>query len=935
MKHRPSLSAAFLLRSALAFALLAAPHLTSSLSAQETPLQNTQRLPLDVLVIAPHPDDEVIGCAGIILQALEQHRRVGVVVITSGDGYPAIAAAVGKKNKDELTPDDFLKAGALRQSHSVRAMARLGLPKEELTFLGYPDSGLEKIHTMNGSALFLQLFTRRSETYGVTVPDYHSIRHGKPAPYLKANVVGDIAEIIRERQPKEIYVTHEGDTHGDHRAAFWYVRDAVRTANFQGDFFTYVVHGAPPPQPPDRRLILSKTQMETKRAALIDHQQDTSPVHDRLADEYMKPEELFWRVSVAPAPAVQDVFRADKLAEMDAVIDDAINASQIVGAAAWVERNGVSHHKAFGHRTLKPGVEPMTEDTLFDVASVTKAVAAASAAMLCVERGLMRLDDPVSKHLPEFTGEGREKITIRHLLLHSSGLPVNLNSTLPPFGSHADALAQACRTKLLFEPGTAFSYSSAGTMVLGGMIERVTGRKFDEFCTTEIFKPLGMNDTVFRPAGDRLKRVAPTDFPERGKVNDTVARLVGGVAAHASLFTTTADLARFARMMLNLGELDGVRVFKSETVKLFTSVQSPSGLTSPDAKNLPVQRGLGWDIHTPYRTPPHDYSLARGALFPIGSYGHTGWTGQMLWIDPFSRTFVIFLCNRYGPEGKETQPAVYQLHHRISTLAAEAVKGFDFKNVPGALPNHTVLQATKEKPLINSLDMKFVPVPGTQILMCIHETRRADFAAYAALHPETDSSWKNVIFDGQPVGAQEDEPAVNVSWDAAQAFCQWLSQKEGRRYRLPTDREWSIALGIGDREPTTGATPESLSGKLKDEYPWGNAWPPVKGAGNFADEDCHRKCPSEKTMEGYADGFPTTSPVMSFPPNALGIYDLSGSVWEWCEDFMNATKTQHVLRGGSWGTSARNALLSSFRGGQLSTRIWRCDGFRCVLVVEP
>jgi len=509
------------------------------------------------------------------------------------------------------------------------------------------------------------------------------------------------------------------------------------------------------------------------------------------------------KLSAAGKPAAQDVFRADKLAGMDAVIGDAIKEAQIVGAALWVERNGVPHHKAFGHRTLKPEVEPMTEDTLFDVASVTKTAAAASAAMLCVERGLMRLDDPVSKHLPEFTGEGRERITIRHLLLHSSGLPVNLNSTLPPFGSHADAMAQACRTKLLFEPGTAFSYSSAGTMVLGGVIERVTGRKFDEFCTTEIFKPLGMNDTVFRPSGDRLKRVAPTDFPERGQVNDTVARLVGGVAAHASLFTTTADLARFARMMLNLGELDGVRVFKPETVKLFTSVQSPPDLRSPAAKNLPVQRGLGWDINTPYRTPPHDYSLARGALFPIGSYGHTGWTGQMLWIDPFSKTFVIFLCNRYGPDGKDTRPAVYQLHHRISTLAAEAVNGVDFKTAPGAPPKPANVQATREQPFTNSLGMKFVPVPGTRMLMCIHETRRADYATYAALHPEADASWKKVIFDGQPVAMQDDEPVVNVSWDDAQAFCRWLSQKEGRRYRLPTDREWSIAVGIGDCEPAT------------------------------------------------------------------------------------------------------------------------------------
>lgn len=638
----------------------------------------------------------------------------------------------------------------------------------------------------------------------------------------------------------------------------------------------------------------------------------------------------------AAGPSAPDAFHPEKLAALDAEIMQAVTDGTMVGGVLWVERNGVSHHRAFGQRALKPAVEPMTEDTLFDVASVTKAVATASAAMLCMERGLLKLDDPVSRHLPEFTDEGREKITLRHLLLHTSGLQVNLNGTQRPYSrTPAEALAQICREKPQFEPGSAFSYSSVGTMTLGMVIERVAGRTLDEFCTAEIFRPLKMHDTLYRPSGATLKRVAPSSAPQRGLVDDTVAREMGGVSGHASLFTTAADLARFARMMLKGGELEGVRVFKPETIRLMTRRQSPEDLRSSDAKTLRVRRGLGWDIDTPYRTPPHAYSLARGALFPVGSYGHTGWTGQMLWIDPFSKTFVIFLCNRYGAAGHDTRPAVYQLHHRIATLAAEAVKGFDFKNVPGTPPKQAGAQTAPAPPFTNSLGMKFVPVPGTQILMCIHETRRADYAAYAALHPEADASWTKATLDGHSVGAQADEPAVNVSWDDAQAFCRWLSQKEGRSYRLPTDREWSIAVGIGDREPATGATPESLGEKLQDDYPWGKTWPPPQGAGNYADEDCRRQCPSEKTLEDYSDGFPVTSPVMSFPPNALGIHDLGGNVWEWCEDFMNAAKTQHVLRGGSWGSSARNALRSAFRGGQPSTRRWRCDGFCCVLVVTP
>lgn len=381
-----------------------------------------------------------------------------------------------------------------------------------------------------------------------------------------------------------------------------------------------------------------------------------------------------------------DGFREEKLAAIDAAIEQAIGGKKILGAALWVEREGVAYHKAFGKRALAPAAKTMTEDTIFDVASITKVVATATAAMQCMERGLFALDDPVAKHLPAFTGEGREKITIRHLLLHTSGLRTNLDPKTFPFRNRDEAIALICRLKPATEPGAAFSYSSVGSMLLGAVIEKVTGRSFDEFCTTEIFRPLQMNDTVFRPRGELLRRVAPTSAPERGLVDDTPARTMGGVAGHASLFTTTADLARFARMMLNLGELDGVRVLRAETVKLMTSVQSPPDLRSPAAGNMPVRRAIGWDIDSPYRTPPHDYSRQRGAVFPIGGYGHAGWTGQSLWIDPFSRTFVVFLANRYQPGAPSTPGDAYQLHHQIATLAAEAVKGFDFTNVAGALP---------------------------------------------------------------------------------------------------------------------------------------------------------------------------------------------------------------------------------------------------------
>lgn len=275
--------------------------LAARLPAQDPPAGKARPAPVDVLVVAPHPDDEVIGCAGVMLQALAQKKRVAVVVITNGDGYPALAAVVAKKNREQLAAEDFLRAGALRQGHSRRAMERIDLPAEELLFLGYPDSGLDAIYKMEGDAPFQQMFTKKNETYGVTAAEYHTAVHGRPAPYLKASLVGDLAEIISARQPKEIYVTHEADTHGDHRAAFWFVRDAIRAAKYEGAFLTYVVHGAPPAEPPSRRLMLTRAQLETKRAAIQDHQAGTSPIHDGLADEYAKPEELYWEVHAAPA----------------------------------------------------------------------------------------------------------------------------------------------------------------------------------------------------------------------------------------------------------------------------------------------------------------------------------------------------------------------------------------------------------------------------------------------------------------------------------------------------------------------------------------------------------------------------------------------------------------------------------------------------------
>lgn len=371
-------------------------------------------------------------------------------------------------------------------------------------------------------------------------------------------------------------------------------------------------------------------------------------------------------------PAAFDTIKANALQEE---IRQAVADGRIIGGVVWVERAGNAFHFAVGRRSTGQGNEPMTEDAIFDLASLTKVVATASAAMVCEERGMLRLDDPVSRYLPGFVGEGREQVTIRHLLLHTSGLQVNLNAAKEPLArTRTEAYALACRERPRFEPGSAFAYSSAGSLVLGLVVEKASGRPLDVFCAEQFYVPLGMTETTFHPSDAKLALTVPTSAPTRGVADDHVARTMGGVAGHAGLFSTASDLARFVRMLTNGGELAGNRVLMAETVRQMTSAQSPSGLRSPEAGNLPVTRGLGWDIHTPYRLPPHPYSLARGAVFPMGSYGHTGWTGQMLWVDPTSGAFVIFLCNRYRADGRDTRSEVQLLHHRIATLAAETVR---------------------------------------------------------------------------------------------------------------------------------------------------------------------------------------------------------------------------------------------------------------------
>ncbi|MBM3832442.1 MAG: DUF1343 domain-containing protein [Verrucomicrobia bacterium] len=413
------------------------------------------------------------------------------------------------------------------------------------------------------------------------------------------------------------------------------------------------------------------------------------------------------------------VFFAAKLAEMDSAILQTVQSNKIPGGVLWLERNGTSYHKAYGRRALLPAPEPMTEDTIFDAASLTKVVVTAPAIMLLFERGKLALDAPVTTYLPQFGVQGKEGITLRHLLTHTSGLRPGLGAS-PPWAGYEKGIELACAEKPLNAPGTVFRYSDINFILLGEIVQRASGVRLDQFAANEIFRPLRMVDTSFFPSTNTLPRIAPTERTEsemlRGKVHDPTARRMGGVAGHAGLFTTAADLARYARMLLNNGSLDGVRILKPETVRFMTSVQSPEA--------VPSRRGLGWDIDSGYSGP-------RGKHFPLGSFGHTGWTGTCLWIDPFSKTFWMFLSNRVHPDGAGD---VLPLRAALASLAAEAVIGFNFAGAPGALPPRPAPNAasslTTNRPrtiiVRNGIDVlaqqQFAPLKGVRVGLITNHT---------------------------------------------------------------------------------------------------------------------------------------------------------------------------------------------------------------------
>ncbi len=379
------------------------------------------------------------------------------------------------------------------------------------------------------------------------------------------------------------------------------------------------------------------------------------------------------RQSAAAGPALS--------ATLDAIVEKAVAADEIPGAVLLVSHQGrVIHRRAYGSRAVLPQREPMTVDTIFDMASLTKIFATTASVMKLLEQGEIRLNDPVVRYLPDFakpgSPDGKDQVTIRQLMTHTAGLapdprglPVDKEGA---WSGDAPVLNAIYAETLGSPPGSRFVYSDSGFILLGEIVKRVSGVPLNEFAQREIFTPLGMTHTRFLPPAEWRPKIAPTEeieLPEgakagsgrgrvlRGVVHDPRARGMGGVAGHAGLFSTADDLAIFCRMILadGTGGANHARIFSSATIEKMTTPQTPPW--------MPALRGLGWDISSAYSAP-------RGELFPIGSFGHTGFTGTSVWIDSRSRTFVILLANSVHPHGR---PAISPLRSKIATAVAAAV----------------------------------------------------------------------------------------------------------------------------------------------------------------------------------------------------------------------------------------------------------------------
>lgn len=355
---------------------------------------------------------------------------------------------------------------------------------------------------------------------------------------------------------------------------------------------------------------------------------------------------------------------AEKLERMDAIVQEGLEQKKMPGCVLLVgRRDKIALLKAYGNKRLEPTVEAMTTDTVFDLASLTKPIATATSVMILLEQGKLKLDASVATYLPEFAVGGKEQVTVRQVLIHVSGL-IPDNSIKDYDDGPEKAIQRIFALKPQTPPGERFAYSDMNFVVLGELVRKLSGQTVHEFSRDHTFQPLGMSETTFLPGEGLKQRAAPTEKREgkwmQGEVHDPRAFKLGGVAGHAGLFSTAEDLAIYASMMLGRGERGGKRILTEETWKLMTAPNKvPARRTG--GKEYEGFRGLGWDMQT-------GYSNNRGETFSPASFGHGGFTGTAIWIDPDKDLFLIFLSNRVHPEGKGS---VNGLIGKLGTIVGE------------------------------------------------------------------------------------------------------------------------------------------------------------------------------------------------------------------------------------------------------------------------
>lgn len=470
--------------------------------------------------------------------------------------------------------------------------------------------------------------------------------------------------------------------------------------------------------------------------------------------------------------------------QMDVQIDQAVETGLIPGAVLVVGNDGkIVYEKAYGSKSLVPKREPMTTDTIFDLASLSKVVGTTPSIMKLFEAGKLRLDDPVTKYLPEFQG-GKSDITVRLLLTHFSGMPPDVE-LVPRWSGYEEGIHRALTAKPVAPPGARFIYSDINFLLLGEIVKRLSGTSLPQFAHDEVFGPLGMKETMYQPPASLRPRIAPTEInkdtglPLRGEVHDPTSRYMGGVAGHAGVFSTGEDLAKYAEMWLNEGSLNGTVLFRPVTIRKFREPGSPA--------DQPILRGLGWDIESPF-------SSNRGDLFPIGSFGHTGYTGTSIWLDPYSKTFVILLTNVVHPTGIKS---VTSLRNRIATLAA-AIYGYSLPDtvaltgyrdtIEGAGLHRVINRNVETKTGLDVLeDSGFAPLKGKRVGLITNQSGidrhgRRNIALMRAAGVNL-----TVLFSPEHGLSGQEDSSVASGRDAASGL-PVVSLFEGQQRRIPADR---------------------------------------------------------------------------------------------------------------------------------------------------